>query len=103
MIKGTPSKHCVDDRMERLQFIAEKIGFGTEIAEIYDPAREAWRSLTDTGIIFIRSADHSKVVTAYVATRRKAMEICENLPNEVLKAIRRNLKLGYDVLQNKGA
>lgn len=102
MVTGTPSKHCVNDRMARLQFIAEKIGFGKEVAEIYDPAREAWRSLTDTGIIFVRSADHSTIVTAYVATKRKAMEICGELPNEILQVIRRNIKLGYDVLQNKG-
>lgn len=103
MVRGaTTSRHCVEDRENRLLFIAENVGFGEEVAESYDSIRKAWSSVTTTGVIFVRSKDKKKIVTAFLGTKNQVLKILGDTINpQVMNAVKYNMKKNFLELQNR--
>ena len=66
----TLSHHLTADRLERMTTIATTIGFGKVIEEFEDDiyGEPTWHCLTDTGVLLVKSADKTKIITMYVAT-----------------------------------
>lgn len=69
------SCHITVDRKARLSQI-QAIGWGSPIAsvEIYREGRIAYKTLTSTGIIIIRSSDNM-IITAYIAEVHQAISL----------------------------
>lgn len=63
--------HHINDRLNRINYIIDNIGFGEVIAErewVDTTGRACIRQLTNTGVIIVLDADREKVVTMFVAT-----------------------------------
>lgn len=70
-MKRNCSAHITNDRLDRVNYIIDNIGFGEVIAEREwtDTAGKACiRQLTNTGIIIVLDPNKEKVVTMFVAT-----------------------------------
>ena len=69
----TLSHHLTADRLERMTAIATTIGFGKIVEEFEDDiyGEPTWHCLTDTGVLLVKSADKTKVITLYVATAHR--------------------------------
>lgn len=63
--------HHINDRLDRINYIIDNIGFGEVIAErewVDTTGRACIRQLTNTGVIIVLDANREKVVTMFVAT-----------------------------------
>ena len=72
--KVTFSKHALQDREERIVWIATEIGFGQVIdtIQIYDVDRSYRRvELTETGVAIIKAVDKEFIITMYLPTQRQ--------------------------------
>lgn len=61
------TNHIINDRMERIVYIAKKVGWGETIVTYTDTTRQVKICLTSTGVILIKNASIDRLVTAYVA------------------------------------
>ena len=101
MKKVTFSKHALEDREERIIWIATEIGFGQVIdtIQIYDVDRSYRRvELTETGVAIIKAVDKEFVITMYLPTRRQLINWYgdKNLvPTRLLNVAKRNEKKGW--------
>lgn len=66
-MKITMTNHVLNDRMERMLYIAEHIGWGEVIAEVAVEDGRRW-CLTSTGVILIKPIHEEVLITAYVAS-----------------------------------
>lgn len=64
------SHHLTKDRIERMTKIATTIGFGEIVEEFEDDiyGEPTWHCLTNTGVLIIKNADKTKVITMYAVT-----------------------------------
>lgn len=63
--------HHINDRLDRINYIIDNIGFGEVIAErewVDTTGKACVRQLTNTGVIIVLDANREKVVTMFVAT-----------------------------------
>ena len=70
-MKRNCSYHVTNDRLDRINYIIENIGFGEVIAErewVDTAGKACIRQLTNTGLIIVLDANREKVVTMFVAT-----------------------------------
>lgn len=70
-MKRNCSAHITNDRLDRVNYIIDNIGFGEVIAErewIDTAGKACIRQLTNTGIIIVLDPNKEKVVTMFVAT-----------------------------------
>ena len=66
--------HARIDRIDRITFIAEHIGWGKEVLRVnarYDP-NNIVLILTSTGVVLVKERHTDTLITAYVATIQKA-------------------------------
>ena len=74
MKKTKFSNHALNDREDRIVWIATEVGFGEVLDElkIYDTERSYRRvSLTTTGVAIIKAIDEEFVITMYCPTQRQ--------------------------------
>lgn len=64
-MKAIVTNHVVEDRMERMMFIAKYIGWGEVIFRTYNAERGHMECITDTGVLLVKSVDERVLVTAY--------------------------------------
>ena len=70
-MKRNCSYHITNDRLDRINYIIENIGFGEVIAErewVDTKGSHCVRQLTSTGVMIVLDANKEKVVTMFVAT-----------------------------------
>ena len=67
--------HAACERLDRLTLIATHIGWGEVILEYVDYEHQACISLTNTGILIVKSYDGSSIVTAYPVRPLKLVSI----------------------------
>ena len=67
--------HAACERLDRLTLIATHIGWGEVVLEYVDYEQQARISITNTGILIVKSYDGSSVVTAYPARPLKLVSI----------------------------
>lgn len=66
--------HARIDRIDRITFIAEHVGWGKEVLRVnarYDP-NNIVLILTSTGVVLVKERHTDTLITAYVATVRRA-------------------------------
>lgn len=101
MTKVKFSRHALEDREERIVWIATEIGFGEVIdtIQIYDVDRSYRRvELTATGVAIIKALDEDFVITMYLPTQRQLIKWYgdKNLvPIRLLNIAKRNEKKGW--------
>lgn len=101
MTKVKFSKHALEDREERIVWIATEIGFGEIIdtIQIYDVDRSYRRvDLTATGVAIIKALDEDFIITMYLPTQRQLIKWYgdKNLvPICLLNIAKRNEKRGW--------
>lgn len=60
------TKHARNDRVDRIMYIAENVGWGEPVFEFADAARQTRSVLTSTGVIIIKNYNVDRLITAYV-------------------------------------
>ena len=93
--KMTFSYHCTEDRMNRLVFIAEEIGWGEVVLETtIGDKREC---ITSTGVLLVKALKEEFLITAYVPSIDKACAVYQSsghkFPQSMAKIIKHNTKL----------
>lgn len=91
------SKHLSVDRAERIQVIADRIGFGSELYS-YDGCNSEGTPrtfiLTDTGVMIVKAIDCDVAVTAFLPTMTQAktffLQAGVKMPKWFAKVIVRN-------------
>ena len=63
-MKVTMTKHVVNDRMERMMYIARNIGW---VKSSWKKAKDTRCALTSTGVVLIKPLYEERLVTAHVA------------------------------------
>lgn len=72
-MKITMSKHVKNDRIDRMVYIAQTIGFGEKIVcEGAWTERDSRSCLTENGIMLIKKPDTEVLITAYIPTLEQA-------------------------------
>lgn len=95
MMKRECTYHLSDDRLDRVVFIATKIGYGNVIQEkVYLNTERGnyWRQITDTGVLIVRSEDKKTIITMWLANINQATEIYNGrrLPQYLYNRIMKN-------------
>lgn len=68
MIKMKISAHVKNDRLERMMYIAQNIGWGDIVIQFSNKKNNgSMTCLTDTGIVLIMDPRDNVLITAYVA------------------------------------
>lgn len=62
------SRHVAVERIDRIVWIAQKIGWGEQILETVDNERFSRYCLTSTGVVLVKAYNSDTLITAYVAT-----------------------------------
>lgn len=95
MLNAILSPHALNDRVDRLAYIHNTVGFGDKVeAEWFDGNKVL--QLTDTGVVMVKGATDDMLVTAYIATLAQAIRIYYNglglktLPRWLYKKVTRN-------------
>lgn len=90
------SAHLINERMDRLEHIANTIGFGDIKYKKYYSARNCIQAITDTGVLCILDEAGTTIITMYPLTITKAKAIFkEHIPDSLYKTLRKNLKNKY--------
>ena len=98
MEKINPTKHLLEDRMDRVVFIATTIGFGEVVDEfiVEDKKRgQRCECVTSTGVIIVKGMDRKTVITMFIGTVKQLAWLYHgerNIPLSVLKVAKRNEK-----------
>ena len=93
------SKHAIEERLQRFNYIVDTIGIGETIAEhkeLDQFGRENTKKLTSTGVIIVIGTDQKTIVTAYIASVQQAMRVYKQatghkrVPNNLLQRLYNN-------------
>lgn len=105
MMKIRFSNHVLNDRADRVAYIATTVGFGKVIArkKIIDDRGTVMRLLTDTGVILVTDPNEECVLTMWIAdpTQIKNFELEEVKRKILLRLIKKYINKGYLEQQNK--
>ena len=90
MTKYVITKHCSEERMERLVTIGTTIGFGEKVLiESYNPTTDHLERLMDNGLLLILDAKGEILVTAFPVSVDRAFAMFKaqdkEFPNSVAK------------------
>ena len=91
-IKGTPTRHASEDRLDRITMIALTIGFGRVIKErMID---DKWYQITDTGVMVVRNQTKEVVITMWAANIKQINNVYEkeNVPQSIINTVKANKK-----------
>lgn len=96
MIAGySTSKHLLEDRADRLMFIATTVGFG-EITYKKPMEGNRWAVFTSTGIMLVTDKNDSYIITMYFANIEKVYALWDGeVPKDLKEVILRNRRKGY--------
>ena len=72
------TQHVLNDRMERMLYIAEHIGWGEVIMEVENTATTCM-CLTSTGVMLVKNLGHDTLITAYLPNHNDLMYMCKAL------------------------
>ena len=96
------SRHCCEDRSDRMVYIATTIGFGEIVVERYQAERGSWACITDTGVIFVKDFYKEKIITGYIGTYDQILAICSgNIPYSLRRVVKNNMKKKMHIIQNQ--
>lgn len=67
----TSSRHVLEERKDRVDFIKQRVGFGQVIKEVYTSkgnqlGNRTWKQLTDTGVVLILSEERDTLITVFL-------------------------------------
>lgn len=102
------SKHVTTDRMNRMLYIAQYVGWGTPVLEVVMPATNNRYCLTDTGVILVKDVEQEFVITAFVGNMDKVVLMYrtagyEHVPNRMYQKVVKNKIHVIKQNQYKGA
>ncbi len=96
MDKFTPTKHLVEDRMDRVVFIATTIGFGEIVEEFFveDNHGKHYECVTSTGVIIIKGLDRKTVITMFIGRMAQVKRLYgdKEMPRNLKAVVKRNEK-----------
>ena len=101
MKKTNFTRHALEEREDRIVWIATEVGFGqvVDTIQIYDAERGYRRvELTETGVAIIKAADKEFVITMYLPTQRQLVKWYGSknaVPIHLLNVAKRNEKKGW--------
>ncbi len=100
------SAHALNERADRIAYIATTVGFGTVIARrrIVDERGEVMRLLTDTGVVFVTDLAETTILTMWIAdpTQVKSFYPEGQRNMAVLRLVKKYMQKGYQEKQNGG-
>jgi hypothetical protein len=99
MEKIIPTKHLLEDRADRVVFIATTIGFGEILEEFYieDNHGRHYEYVTSTGVIIVKGLDRKTVVTMFIGRMNQIKRLYgdKEIPQSLKVVIKRNEKRKY--------
>ena len=79
------TKHCTQDRLDRLVEISMTVGWGNILYEYTNPTTNNIEALSDTGVLFIVTPNREALVTAYLPSFEKACAVALSTGNKIPK------------------
>lgn len=99
------SKHALNERADRIAYIATTIGFGEIIARklVVDERGKVMRLLTDTGVIIVTDPHEKCILTMWIADPTQVKDFYpDGVRNQaVLRLVKKYMEKGYQDRQNK--
>ena len=99
------SNHALNERADRIAFIATTIGFGEVIARrmVIDERGTVMRLLTDTGVVIVTDPQEKCILTMWIADPTQVKDFYpEGVRNQaVLRLVKKYMEKGYQNKQNK--
>ena len=99
------SKHALNERADRITYIATTIGFGEVIARklVVDERGKVMRLLTDTGVIIVTDPHEACILTMWIADPTQVKDFYpDGVRNQaVLRLVKKYMEKGYQDKQNK--
>lgn len=93
------SNHCLQERLDRINLIEEKVGYGQIIKESY--WRGSYHFLTDTGVAFVVDNDKHYIITLYLVDEGQANRLYGGkIPKSLQRKISKNISMGYVKLRD---
>lgn len=89
------SKHVINDRMDRLLYIAQYVGWGETLLEVYSEENNHRYCLTTTGVIIVKAPVDEFMVTAFVGNIEKVAKLYhlagfDNVPTRIYQKVMKN-------------
>lgn len=99
------SSHALNERADRIAYIATTIGFGEVIARkvVEDKRGKAIRLLTDTGVIIVIDLREECILTMWIANPTQVKDFYpDGVRNQaVLRLVKKYMEKGYQNEQDK--
>lgn len=99
------SNHALNERADRIAYIATTIGFGKVIARklVVDERGKAMRLLTDTGVVIVTDPREECILTMWIADPTQVKDFYpDGVRNQaVLRLVKKYMEKGYQNEQNK--
>lgn len=99
------SNHALNERADRIAYIATTIGFGKVIARklVVDERGKAMRLLTDTGVVIVTDPHEERILTMWIADPTQVKDFYpDGVRNQaVLRLVKKYMEKGYQDKQNK--
>ena len=99
------SSHALNERADRIAYIATTIGFGEVIARkvVEDERGKAMRLLTDTGVIIVTDLREERILTMWIANPTQVKDFYpDGVRNQaVLRLVKKYMEKGYQNEQDK--
>ena len=99
------SNHALNERADRITYIATTIGFGEIIARklVEDERGKVMRLLTDTGVIIVTDLREECILTMWIADPTQVKDFYpDGVRNQaVLRLVKKYMEKGYQNEQNK--
>lgn len=99
------SNHALNERADRIAYIATTIGFGKVIARklVVDERGKVMRLLTDTGVVIVTDPREECILTMWIADPTQVKDFYpDGVRNQaVLRLVKKYMEKGYQNKQNK--
>ena len=99
------SNHALNERADRITYIATTIGFGEVIARklVVDERGKVMRLLTDTGVVIVTDLREECILTMWIAGTTQVKDFYpDGVRNQaVLRLVKKYMEKGYQDKQNK--
>lgn len=99
------SSHALNDRADRIAYIATTVGFGNVIKRrmVTDERGKVMRLLTDTGVVLVTDLAETTILTMWIAdpTQVKSFYPEGQRNQAVLRLVKKYMQKGYQEEQNK--
>lgn len=108
----TSSRHVLEERKDRVDFIKRKVGFGQVIKEVYTSkgnqlGNRTWKQLTDTGVVLILSEERDTLITVFLCDMNMLQNTfyhgnSKKIPSYLRKKVQSNQIQWFNYVQTKG-